>query len=352
MSSEPVDLDLIGGMLGTDKSSAANNYLIHYDRLFAHLRSADFNFIEIGIFKGASLATWRKYFNKATIIGVDVQESCRQYARDDIIVEIGSQDDPGFLFDLARRYPPKVIIDDGSHLAHHVIFTFETLFPMLEAGGIYVVEDLHFHVGSMGEYARGLSELNPLDYFAALSRMVMSRDLEPKKKWGFHGYCLQKIDDITSFKGGIAIRKAAAPTDQTERFDTIRRLAEQEGTADAWARASSFIFHNGNTPLAITAQQNAIRIHPTAQRYREIAWLYRSDGKLPAAIEAAEISAKMDADPQERGLCLEHLGDLLVGDSRRDEALRCFREAKDLVSHPVIQKRIEQKIQQNSERNA
>ena len=84
---------------------------------------------------------WHEYFDQATIIGVDIQQDCRCYARDRIMVEIGSQEDPGFLADLVRRYPPRIIVDDGSHLAHHVIFTFETLFPALEPGGIYVIED-------------------------------------------------------------------------------------------------------------------------------------------------------------------------------------------------------------------
>ena len=38
--------------------------------------------------------------------------------------------------------PLDIIIDDGSHLNEHVIRTFEILFPLLNEGGIYAVEDL------------------------------------------------------------------------------------------------------------------------------------------------------------------------------------------------------------------
>jgi len=35
----------------------------------------------------------------------------------------------------------EIIIDDGSHLNEHVLFTFHQLFPKLKSGGIYVIED-------------------------------------------------------------------------------------------------------------------------------------------------------------------------------------------------------------------
>jgi demethylmacrocin O-methyltransferase len=34
-----------------------------------------------------------------------------------------------------------IVIDDGSHINDHVIASFETLFPLLKDGGLYVVED-------------------------------------------------------------------------------------------------------------------------------------------------------------------------------------------------------------------
>ena len=35
-----------------------------------------------------------------------------------------------------------VIVDDGSHVSAHVILSFETLYPSLKPGGIYIVEDI------------------------------------------------------------------------------------------------------------------------------------------------------------------------------------------------------------------
>ena len=42
------------------------------------------------------------------------------------------------------KYGPfDIIIDDGSHRNDDMVISFETLFPVLKCGGMYVVEDLH-----------------------------------------------------------------------------------------------------------------------------------------------------------------------------------------------------------------
>src|SRR4051794_1124660 len=114
-------LDTLGLRFGTDKSSAGHDYLDRYDDLLAGLRHANINFIEIGVFNGQSLASWESYFTNATIIGIDVNPECQRFQGGRSRVMIGSQDDPAFLFDVARQYPPTVVLDDGSHNGHHVI---------------------------------------------------------------------------------------------------------------------------------------------------------------------------------------------------------------------------------------
>ena len=38
---------------------------------------------------------------------------------------------------------PNVILDDGSHVASHQLESFKVLFPLLQDGGIYIIEDIH-----------------------------------------------------------------------------------------------------------------------------------------------------------------------------------------------------------------
>jgi len=55
---------------------------------------------------------------------------------------MGSQVDEQFLEELVRTIGRlDIVIDDGSHLNHHVLRTFELLFPRLSQDGIYVIED-------------------------------------------------------------------------------------------------------------------------------------------------------------------------------------------------------------------
>ena len=54
----------------------------------------------------------------------------------------GDQTDPVFLTELTNREGPfDNIIADGSHVQSHIITSFETLFPLMNRGGIYVIED-------------------------------------------------------------------------------------------------------------------------------------------------------------------------------------------------------------------
>jgi cephalosporin hydroxylase len=140
-------LDELGILHGTDKTSLSNDYLRHYEEIFAPFRDRAITLCEIGVAQGASLKVWGEYFPKAQILGIDNNPQCKQYEEQRIRIAIGSQDDPEFLAGVFRDTVPDIIIDDGSHRADHLQFTFDRLFPVLAAGGLYVIEDLWLHAG-------------------------------------------------------------------------------------------------------------------------------------------------------------------------------------------------------------
>lgn len=136
-------LDELAIKYKTDKSSALHNYTEKYDRHFSHLRDKEIKVLEIGIQDGFSLKTWKDYFTKAHIYGLDVVD-CRQMDEDRITTIQGSQNDLGALQRLNEQYGPfDIIIDDGSHISSDMRISFDFLFPFLKNGGVYVVEDLH-----------------------------------------------------------------------------------------------------------------------------------------------------------------------------------------------------------------
>lgn len=122
-----------------------HHYFEIYERHFAQFRGKPATIIEFGVFHGGSLQMWKHYFGaEVKIIGVDINPACQRLEEDQITIEIGDQQDRGFLRELCDAYGPfDLVIDDGGHTMPQQINTFEVLYPQVREGGIYLVEDLH-----------------------------------------------------------------------------------------------------------------------------------------------------------------------------------------------------------------
>jgi SAM-dependent methyltransferase len=149
------------GRRGPSATWNANNYVDIYEAYFQHRRNEPINLLEIGLgvtganwdakivhgrnTGGASMKMWRDYFPSAKITGVDINPA--SFLDDDRIttytVDQGNQES---LSDFLERHPDPhfdIIIDDGSHRADHQQISLETLFPSLNPGGLYFIEDLN-----------------------------------------------------------------------------------------------------------------------------------------------------------------------------------------------------------------
>ncbi|NWG34854.1 MAG: class I SAM-dependent methyltransferase [Chloroflexi bacterium] len=142
-------LKLIGIAHLTDKfdehhSFAGWSYLDIYEKYFERFRNQKVSILEIGVRDGASLRTWKAYFRKGNVYGIDIDPRCKAFEEKRIHIEIGSQDDGDFLancFGADKRFD--IIIDDGSHVNRMTLASFEHLFDRrLNSGGIYIIEDL------------------------------------------------------------------------------------------------------------------------------------------------------------------------------------------------------------------
>ncbi len=130
------------------------HYLPAYDEQFAPYREgfplADgttrpVRILEMGISQGGSLQMWRRYFGpEAVIWGIDINPEVLGIDDPDLEVRVGSQADPDFLRGIVEEMGGvDIVLDDGSHVASHQRESLRVLFPLLEDGGLYVVEDLH-----------------------------------------------------------------------------------------------------------------------------------------------------------------------------------------------------------------
>lgn len=141
------DLKMLATIYATDKWNR-HWFAQHYQDLLCRIRRKRIGVLEIGVGGeenprkgGNSLRMWRAYFPNGRIFGIDIYDKT-PHDRGRIRTFHGSQADPQFLDRVVGEIGKvDVIIDDGSHINSHMIFTFQHLFPYLAAGGIYALED-------------------------------------------------------------------------------------------------------------------------------------------------------------------------------------------------------------------
>lgn len=171
-------LDRLAIEYGTDKSSEKHNYCVKYEKYLPFKRHEQINILEIGILDGKSLLTWKEYFYRANILGIDINPNCKKFEEPRIQVVIGSQDDGNFLSRTWQQYGPfDMILDDGSHMNEHVIYSFEHLFGSVKSGGVYVIEDVA--TSYFPWYGGGLNDpKSMMEYFKKLADDVNFRGVE------------------------------------------------------------------------------------------------------------------------------------------------------------------------------
>lgn len=140
------ELQELGKKYGTDKSQhsyANKTYLDVYYPYFKDLKNNKINFLEIGVKDGCSHRLWKHFFTNSSVYGLDIDPRCKQYEQDRIKIFTGSQSDSSVINDMIKYSGNfDIILDDGSHLNELTIKSFELLFPHLNSGGLYIIEDL------------------------------------------------------------------------------------------------------------------------------------------------------------------------------------------------------------------
>jgi hypothetical protein len=206
----------------TDKSTEIHNYLVKYEKYLPFKRYEKLNFLEIGVLRGESLRMWWQYFYMSKIVGIDIEPQCVSHDNDRMIIETGSQADHVFLNEVMRDHGPfDIILDDGSHMNEHVIYSFEHLFESLKSGGVYIVEDCG--TSYWEDWGGGyLKEGTSMEYFKKLADDINFRGLMNFNTPNVHARredwltdlshqtqpdCRTDIESITFLNGIIIITK-------------------------------------------------------------------------------------------------------------------------------------------------
>ena len=136
----------------SDKGIRKHLYNEVYEPHFEKIRHEEFNFLEIGILRGASVDAHLDYFPNAKIYAIDTFER-----KPPTQIRTCNEPDPRFKWLKADSTDPyltakmqeawgdikfDIILDDGAHWFDPMRLTFEQCSPMMSEKGKYFIEDM------------------------------------------------------------------------------------------------------------------------------------------------------------------------------------------------------------------
>jgi cephalosporin hydroxylase len=157
-------LNMEDGLYLTDKG-VIHDYLSDYDKLFMPLREKSINIFEVGFQYGGSCKLWEKYFPYARIMAIDISTE-RPYEKDAIRLGIKTKFTFGDRVTMELRnmnsvtqeyfegFTPDIAIDDGSHTMEDQLYFIKTVYPVLNKGGILIVEDVQDIINQKVEFEK------------------------------------------------------------------------------------------------------------------------------------------------------------------------------------------------------
>lgn len=202
-----------------------SSYLEEYQRLFCEYQNRPVSLLEIGIQNGGSLEIWGKYFAKArTITGCDINDRCGALKFEDprIAVVVGDANSDAVQEKILERSADfDLIIDDGSHTSGDIVKSFARYFPRLNAGGIFLAEDLH--CSYWWDFEGGL--FDPLSSIAFFKDLA---DIVNHEHWGIAEKRTDLLEPFRAAYGVDFVESELAQIRSVEFFNSICVVRKNE----------------------------------------------------------------------------------------------------------------------------
>ena len=218
------DLDLLFNYFGSDKGSIVKNpynknsnenlghgFSKFYEKHLGEHKEKKLCILEIGAWKGASVAAFFFYFKNAKIFCIDKNFKFRfkssriNYFNCDTTQHEDLMNFINFLKDKKIDYFD-VIVDDGSHILSDMTKNLIFFFKLLKPGGYYIIED--YNHPSYFKYLNDLSKEEPL-----MDEIL--RSLDNKKNFNSNLFnhveqknVFEKISSVNTYKGKIYHEKS------------------------------------------------------------------------------------------------------------------------------------------------
>ena len=140
--------------VNSDRGPLMHRYHIPYTIKFEPIKLQVQNILELGVWTGAGLITWARYFPNAEIEGVDWKFQYHNHIKrlykldlsNKIVLNFCDTTDTN---KVRKHFRPErydnyfdIIVDDGNHFSSGQKATLINMFQYLKPGGIWVIEDV------------------------------------------------------------------------------------------------------------------------------------------------------------------------------------------------------------------
>ncbi len=181
-----------------------HGYAKFYEFHLSNLRNKEIKLLEIGTWKGASIAAFYYYFSKAIIFCLDRNYKF-QFKSNRINFFYCDTRNAKDLKNFEKLLINKksetfdIIIDDASHIYSDILINFKNFFLKVKPGGFYIIEDFNHY-----KYYSHLDDSLPI----SLKIDEIFENLKTKQNFEsnffdkkFQNYCFNNILEISLHKG-------------------------------------------------------------------------------------------------------------------------------------------------------
>tara|TARA_B100000780_G_scaffold275563_1_gene242389 strand:- start:859 stop:1635 length:777 start_codon:yes stop_codon:yes gene_type:complete len=188
----------------SDKSLIGHGYAKFYEFHFNYFKNQEIKLLEIGTWKGASVASFYHYFRKAIIFCLDRNYKF-QFKSNRInffYCDTRNTNDLKKFEDLLINRKSEIldiIIDDASHIYSDMLNNFKNFFKKVKSGGFYVIEDFnHYRYYSyLNDSSFNSLEIEEIFKLLKNKQFFESDNLDKD----FQNYCFNNILEISIHKG-------------------------------------------------------------------------------------------------------------------------------------------------------
>ena len=180
----------------------AHGYSKFYQDIFYPIKNEKLNIIEIGSFYGNASAALFFYFKNSKIYGADINPDMFRYKSDRVkSFYVNSSSLSSIKNEIINKNIKfDIIIEDASHMLKDQIISLFYLFPILNKGGYFIVEELDFpETREDMRTSNDISDLKTILINIMKKKDFVSPYIDEKSK----KYFLDNIESIKIFRGNM-----------------------------------------------------------------------------------------------------------------------------------------------------